>query len=465
MKKVKFTLGLVLAMLLISANFVNAAKEIGFRTEEEKSTRTSIGYLFNISPNPQIISIESVLRDYSSTSGRAIWTSPTTPPTYNFNLYRIVSVDSGLISFPNATTLKDIRKDYYSYLAFGSEEYYGYSHGGKNIRYDGVSGTGAYATSTLTPSPTSKANGVWSIFDNNYDLSNDIIVELSYTEGIEIMPVIKRTIVLGEWYYATADGDKDKHGNTGKGNRLDPTDVVVYDYLLADSVTFRPFHDRKDGVARYVFKQNVQEMFGSFPVFSITYDISIHDEIGTIEQEAYEPPMMAEPQNMRGLTFDIGSGIKTNIPMNTTGNILYVPSNLNCVFTVYSDKEIDATCTRSDNPYDGISVKKDLTQANAYIVTVKRVQSNFNVKVVQKSDSQSGTGEEGTTGNNGTPTDAVWGSKGILNVTAATPGTISIYNVTGQLYRTEAISGSYTLTMPKGLYIVQFNGKAYKVVL
>ena len=451
MKKVKFTLGLALAMLLISANFVNAGKEIGYRTDQEKSTKTSIGYIFNVAPNSQIVSIESVLRDHSYNSSRSI--------NGNFWLPQIVALDSSTVFYNHgSSTPRKIKKDSFSYLAFGSEQYYGYSSQKGRISYETGSTSAAYRI-------TNGADGVNSIFDKNYDLSNDIIIELSFKDGIEIMPSVKRTIIWGEWYYATDDKDKDVHGIEGKGNRIDPTDVETVSYLLADSVTFRPIHDRGDGDARYVYCQNVQEVFYGKPVFAVIYEISIHDEIGTLGQEANEPPMMAEPQNMRGLTFDIGSGITTNIPMNTIGNTLYVPSNLNYTFTVFSDKEIDATCTRSADPYDGISVKKDLTQANAYIVTVKRVQTNFTVKVVQKSDSQSGTGEDGTTGNDGTPTDAVWGSNGTLNVTAATPGTLSIYSLSGQLYRTEAISGSYTLSMPKGSYIVQFNGKAYKVVL
>ena len=445
MKKVKFTLGLALAMLLISASFVNAAKVPGFNTDASANSRTSIGYLFFVAPSPHVITVESVFRDYAYNTSRAVPGGGGT-----FYLPYLVYIDSMTpFTYYGSSVPRMIKKDSYRELVFGTEEYYGFPGALGHFSY-GTDGT--YGI------------GINQVFDRNLSISNDIIIELEYKEGVEIMPCIKRTIVLGEWYYENDDNGKDVHGHTGKGNRIDPTDVVVIDYLLADSVTFRPHHDRKTDTARYVFKQELQEVFGKYPIFSISYEITINDEIGTLGYETYEPPMMAEPQNMRGLTFDIGAGITTNIPMNTFGNILYVPSNLHYTFTVFSDKEIDATTNRSNDPYDGISVEKDKTQANAYIVTVKRVQSNFNVKIVQKSDSQSEEGE-GTTSNAGTPTDAVWGSNGTIYVNAGTPGTISIYSVTGQLYTKEAISGSYTLSMPKGLYIVQFNGKAYKVVL
>ena len=164
-----------------------------------------------------------------------------------------------------------------------------------------------------------------------------------------------------------------------------------------------------------------------------------------------------------GLTFDMGDGITTTLPLNSDGNTIYVPSDKNYTFTVFSDKEIDVTTNRSSNPTDGIKIEKDKTQNNAYLVTIQGVQSSFSVKVVQKIDLR-GAGD-GTTKNDGVSTVAVWGSKGTLYINAATPGTISIYNITGQLYKTESVSGNCTLSIPKGLYFVQFNGKTYKVVL
>ena len=441
MKKVKFTLGLALAILFIGANFVDAAKEVGFRTD--KGSQTSIGYTFYVNANPQFVKVQSVLRDYSYGNSRAIF-SPG-----RFQLDTLVNLNNNM---PNDTLTK---KDWYGVI-FGTSYYYNTTiRRNARISY-GTDGWGL----------TTNCDGIWSIYDRNYNLYNDIIIELDYVEGIEIMPSVKRTIVYGEWYFETDDKAIDINGFAGKDwNRLAPANSS-YAYLQPanDSVTFRPYHDRKDGVARFVYHQEVQELFNKLPIFSISYEITIHDEIGTLGEEANEPPLMIDPVDMRGLKFDIGSGITTTIPINTIGNTLYVPSNKHFTFTVFSDKEIIATSDRSNDPNDGIIVEKDNTQANAYKVTVKRVQSNFTVKVVQKSGSQSGEGE-GTTGNEGAATDAVWGANGTLYVNAATPGAISIYSVTGQLFRQEAISGSYTLSMPKGLYIVQFNGKAYKVVL
>jgi hypothetical protein len=61
--------------------------------------------------------------------------------------------------------------------------------------------------------------------------------------------------------------------------------------------------------------------------------------------------------------------------------------------------------------------------------------------------------------------DAVWSVGGALYVKAATPSTLAIYNVTGQLYKQVPVSGSYTLSLAKGIYIVKLNNKAYKVIL
>ena len=443
MKKVKFTLGLALAMLLVSANFVNAAKEVGYRNDKEaiEKEKTNIGYSFTVISNPQYVSVKSKLTDHSHLNKtQAIWYD-----WYEF-FPRFVDLDVS-----DGITKKD-----YSKLICGSAEYYGTKgSSGKTLSYE--SGTPLFAGS--------KVNGIHSLYTTSADLYNDIEVKLNYKEGVEVVPVIKRTIVLGEWYYANHDDDKDVHGNEGKGNRMDPTDVVIVDYLRADTVTYRTDHDRGTGIATYVFCQEIRTLFNRFPIFSVSYELSIHDEIGNLGEEAYEPPMMAIPSNMRGLKFEVGGGITTDIPMNIIGNTLYVTSKKNYKFKVFSSKEIDVTSNRSNDPYDGIVVEKDKTQANAYEVTVKGVQSDFTVKIVQKSDSQSGTGEEGTTGNDGAATDAVWGANGTLYVNAATPGAISVYSVTGQLYKKEVVSGSYSLSMPKGLYIIQLNGKAYKVVL
>jgi len=447
MKKVKFTLGLALAMLFVSANFVNAGKEVGYKSDH--GSATSIGYSLSVQPNPQLFSIENSLRDYSyKNKGQAV----------NYETF-VMST----FAYADATTTGgDVAKKGYSNLLFGSKDYYkqaGIINGGV-LSYERRGDATADPT-TMNP----KLNGVWSVEENSYNLYNDIIIEMDFKEGLEIVPVIKRTIVLGEWYYANHDDDKDVHGHKGKGNRIDPTDVVVVDYLRHDSLTFRPIHDRGTDIAKFVYSQNVVELFNRFPVFSISYEVSFHDEIGTPGQEAHDPPVMVLPENMRGLKFEFGAGITSDIPMNILGNTLYVTSGKKYDFTVFSSKEIDVTSNRSNDPYDGIVVEKHKELANAYLVTVKGVNKDFTVKVVQKSGSQSDLGDEETTGNDGAATDAVWGANGTLYVNAATPGTIAVYSVTGQLYKKEVISGSYSLSMPKGLYIVQLNGKAYKVVL
>ena len=435
MKKVKFTLGLMLAILFLGSSVADA--QLAYRRDlAETKTQAAVGYSISVKSNPHFNLIESKWRDYS-------WENSYMSVVKPDGVFEL-----GIITgWPGLGITEDIRKEDYSKAIFNNNV----GTAGNHLRYE-----------------TTGAVSIFKIEKEGWDFHNDIIIELNYKNGNELIPVVKRTIVYGKWGWR--DGNNNGQYNPDRAdeyNTIYTTNVGYDDYLQADSVTFRPDLDRNSGVARYVFSQDILELAKKYPIYSISYEISVHDEIGNIGHEAYEPPMMGEPEHTRGLTFEVGSGLTTSIPMKPNfDNILYVPSYKNYVFTVFSTEEIEVITNRKDGVYsnDGVKVEKDKEQAGAYKVTIQKVQSNFNVKVALKSDLQSTGGENGQTGNAGPTGDAVWASAGTLYVNAATPGLINIYSVTGQLIRTEAISGSYTLSLPKGLYLVQLNGKTYKVI-
>ena len=438
MKKVKFTLGLTLVMLLLGATVANAGK-LPYRNEPAALHRTSIGYSVSIVANPHYVNIENWFRDYT-------WENPDFSLNNDFYTHEVLRWDTTRIASFSPPLDARVKS---GLVPVNSTNYTAASR----YSYEGLAPT--------NPSSSNYYTGIFGIEKKGADLHNDFIVELSYKDGNEIIPVVKRTLVVGEWYFD--DANNNNVTNSGEYNKIQATDVVRTDYLRIDSATFRPHHDRKSGVARFVFSEDILELARQVPIFSVSYEISIHDEIGTIGSEAYEPPVMSEPENMRGVKFDIGAGITTDIPINTIGNTLFVPSFKHLTFKVYSSKEIEVTTNRSSNPADGVVVEK-IPGENAYNVTIKRIQSNFTVSVIQKEGTKSGTGEDDSTGNGAPTGDAIWAAGGTLYVNAAAPGQIKIYSITGQLYRTEYVSGSFTLPIPKGVYIIQLNGKAYKVI-
>jgi len=279
------------------------------------------------------------------------------------------------------------------------------------------------------------------------------------------MPVVKRTIVVGEWYLFVDSTDKK---NVIRENRMRATGTIINDYLLASNIEGSwPVFDRASGTATYTYSQKLVELAKKYPIYSMSYVVTLNDEIGTVGSEANEPPVSKEPENMRALTFEMEDGITSkNLPINVLGNTMYTPSSRNFSFTVESSKAISVTTNRHNKDIytaDGVEIKENKDK-KTYSVTIYTVREDINIKVAYANSTQSEAGD-GTTGTDGPTSDAVWASGGTLYVNAATPGVINIYSITGQLYKTEAISGSYTLSLAKGLYIIQLNGKAYKVVL
>jgi hypothetical protein len=278
--------------------------------------------------------------------------------------------------------------------------------------------------------------------DRNYKAYNRITVQLRYNNGNDLMPVIKRTLTLKE------------------------SDFVIVNYLVADESFFKPHMDRKSGIATYTYNDDVLEMLDKYPhITGIKYEITINDEVGTPGVGDYQPPVYSDVTVMHALSIETEDGITTNPSAQNSGTkgIVYVPSQKDFVFTAFSSEDIVVTTDRGNDDQGGVMVKGN--GDGSYTVTIKRVLYNFTITIKQLLITESNSGGDGTTANTTVTADAVWAAGGTLYANAANPGTISIYNITGQLYKIESISGSYTLSMPKGIYIVQLNGKAYKVVL
>jgi hypothetical protein len=273
---------------------------------------------------------------------------------------------------------------------------------------------------------------------------HQIDVVLSYKNGHDLMPVIKRTVSI--------DGG-----------------VTVVSYLAADDAIFRPGMDeRSSGSATYTYIDDVMSLLDKYQPYikEISYEVTINTEVSTPGVGSYQPPVYTDITVMRALTLEAEDGITTNPSALNSGTkgIIYVPSQKDFVFTAFSSEKIEVTTTRG-NDEAGVRIKDNGN--GSYEVTIRGVQYNFGIFIKKLLDTESNTGggNEGETANTVLTADAVWSSGGVLYVNAAKAGSLSIYNITGQLYKVATVSGSYTLSMPKGVYIVQLNGKAYKVVL
>jgi hypothetical protein len=279
------------------------------------------------------------------------------------------------------------------------------------------------------------------------EVYNIIRVQLDYKNGNDLMPVIKRTITLGEWEY---NGDKEC-------NELSSAQELSTFNNLDDTPHFLPDMDNKSGIATFTYKDDVLALLAQYPAIkSIKYEIAIHDEVGSGGN--HQPPVNTDNTIMRCPTIKTEDGITTD-----RNDGFCTESQKDLVFTVYCNEEIEVTTTRG-NDEQGVRIENN--GDGSYKVTIRQVKSNFTIFVKKLIIAESGTGgENGETLNTAIMKDAVWAAGGTLYVNTVNAGTLAIYNVTGQLYKSENISGNYTLSMPKGVYIVQLNGKAYKVVL
>ena len=249
-------------------------------------------------------------------------------------------------------------------------------------------------------------------------------------------PVIKRTIKIGQWQTLYYNTDSAR-------NELTPLPLTVTHYLKADS-TFR-----YSNYTNYLFKDQIIPLLTQYVICSIHYEI----EFGS----TYYAPVTTN----HGITIEAEKGITTT--PNSLGGPIYVESNYDFIFRVYSDRDITVTTSRGRDA-DGVLIVNN--HNGTYGVTIRRITSNFVIYVKYANTTQSGTGENNQTGNTSMASDAVWAAGGMIHVRTANPaGTLAVYTMTGLLYKQLSVNDNYSLPLPKGHYIILLNGKSYKIVL
>jgi len=290
-------------------------------------------------------------------------------------------------------------------------------------------------------------------------LINRIDVKLAYVNGNELKPRVLRTITLGRW------------GQSSSRNIITPGSVKVYDVLTPevepDSIWFRQHMDRMDGVATYIYKDNLLPLFDKYVIASINYEIIVGDEFDNDVQDI--EVLGTLPKDYIGVQLAPDDGITTD-PNHLGGagpDLMYYVPNRNFEFTAFSNSPIEvslgalyASDAHRIIPDAESAVVITDNKNGSFTIRIKQIMFNYKISIT----SVTATSEEEITGNQLVVKNAVWAASGRLFVQTDTPATLSIYSVTGQLVKQVPVSGSSSLALPKGLYIVQLNGKAFKVI-
>ncbi len=412
MKKVKFTFGLMLSMLFVGASVNSVSAQM-----RPTGVPVDIDVSYSISASPSYHNSTPMGDAFSGYNDAIEW-------GYKVEQYsngKFVQLDSStkgpgqqIHSLPNGDTL-DIREH-----AYTSE---------------------AYATGGVEF--TNEKDSINYCIDSiNCRLSHFLTIKLAYENGKEVIPFVKRTITY--W------------------NRVRDT-VIMEDLILAYDVLDKTKFTDGTGVATYKYNTaDITSLVKTYWIKSIHYEIWTNDELG----ENFGGGGHGNPGINRSVTIgETAAGMVTN-PI--VGLVNYVSSGENFTFEVSGEAGKDLIVSTNDGLWTEENGGVQITPLSAgkWNVTIVKVRANLSIEVGYKTSTESSTGgEEGQTANVSVSGDAVWASGGALYVKTANVGMLSVYTVTGQLYKQVAVSGSYTTTMPKGLYIVQLNGKAYKVVL
>ena len=414
MKKVKFTLGLALMMLFLGANISNAAMD------PSRPIETSSAYIrVSLAVSPSLFYANS--RD---------------------SVFRYGG-DNDAISFHSARIGK--------YNLAGS--YLG-TTSWTNLQAPSVSGGGfvdinrASITLTGSSTPQSISSVTYATLDQclkDGDSFEQVFkVKLKYVNGNANEPVFKRRIRVGDWFVRT----------DARVNRLEGTSIYFEERLYPDTILYKTDFTYGNDTAIYVFRSSILPYYTQYPVFSIDYTVSVEDII-----TGHEPgPGAGNVYLTRAMTVNADDGITTSY---ISGMPTRISSGTDFEFDVTgaAGKELKVTTNQPLWSVEKGSVVITRNGAGKWKVKLIKVRADMVINISYESALESGVS------NNTFTEDKVWGSGGTLYVNTAKAGTLSIYSVTGQLCKTVTVSGSYTATMPKGLYIVQLNGKAYKVVL
>ncbi|MDR1097215.1 MAG: T9SS type A sorting domain-containing protein [Tannerella sp.] len=412
MKKVKFTLGLVLSILFVGANVVSA----------------------ELKP-------EDSSKPYENGSKNAIYVTLDVKASQSFyNLAPKFNSGSN-----DAITIKEIKESYNPAIPNDTSTYIPY---GKDVRSEDISG---YKIQTY-----GSYDNFISIMKGyrtaNCNFFHTFAIKLSFDHGKEIIPFLKRKVFtsVGEWKY-----DTEKEENVWIGN------ITIEELLLPYEITDKTQFTEGSGVATYTYKSEILPLDSKYRIHSIVYELWTNDQIGNEPGDGSAYPIVNH-----AITFKTEEGIS----INPAKDVHYVLAHQDYTFEVYGEEGKDLDVTTENRYYavgKGIKIDPDPINEGKWKVTISKVSANLELIIGYISDTKGGElGDYGDENGNATvEKDAVWAAGGALYVKTGTPGTLSIYNITGQLYKQEAISGNYTLSMPKGIYILQLNGKAYKVIL
>ena len=300
------------------------------------------------------------------------------------------------------------------------------------------------------------------------DVYNEIKIKLAYINGNELAPVVKVKITLGQFKLEETAATPANGNTAARAYVLYPLDnVAPIEQIVRHSERyFRPHMTNGTETAEYIYRDQLLPLLSKFSspiyIYSMEYIITTNDEQDDPGTTDHEPPTSVNPPaTPRIVILDVENGITSN---KANGNH-FVALQSDFVFTVNSSTPISVTTdpARPKLPTGGIEVTD---KGNGkYDVNIRRItDSGMKISVASVAPTSGAGDDDELTGNATIATDKVWASGGTLYMETATPATISVYSITGQLVKQVFVNGSDNVTLPKGLYIVQMNGKAYKVV-
>jgi len=458
MKKMKFTLGLMLAMLILGANVGQAQLAYNNGLPHDGYIEQSIfiqGCDFYIGS----ITFDTKVKDMDGGYGY-----PAAANTFAGTSIIGDSFSSSLLPFNDfAFWIFDI-----STLPYGSGEWVEVDAYGKG--FVPLSLRDYYFDETAHQYVCNPYTGnlfYW-LVKSKTEVYNRIEVPLTYTAGNELKPILKRYITLGEWktvVYNNPKDPKDVWNGLLQRNELFSTGIVIEQIIIPDSTHFRPHMDRETENAIYIWKDPILPLLDKYIIYAIDYEVSVYDEIDYLPGNTIHPPSSTLPTNARKVFIEAADGITTSV--SSKGSAIYVPTKTDFVFTAFSDSEITAATVTLHQPYGdfdeinrrdkGVKVKNNLN--GSYTITIQQVNYEMLIRI----NSEASLTSE-PTGNFVIAPNAVWSAAGTLFVQSAKQATLSIYSVTGQLIKQISVTGSYTMTLPKGLYIVKLDGQAYKII-
>ena len=429
MKKVKFTLGLALVMLFMGANYSNAAIDNTLPIENNTATRVT----FTVNPSPFYANSFDSLFFYGGAPNDAV------------SIYW-----QYIGKYHSDGTYTNYSRSNFEYVPaanLGTNSY-------ADIRRHGVTmslNTGATRSPILYNNGTSTTTLEYCL-RNGLSYEHVFEIQLNYDHGNRNIPYLERKISIGDWSL-TGSG-------ANRVNRLGASPAVPIEELLYwDSIYYKTDFTYGTNIAVYVYKSSMVPIFAKYPAYQIDYTLKIDDEIGRGDEEGSGN---GNVYHNRAITINAAEGITTN---PVSGMVTFVPSKKD--FEFYVTGAIGKNLVVTTNDYywsvEAGSIVVTPNGAGKWIVKILKVGAPLTVTIGYEAAPESGEGDP--TGSNVFSEDKVWGSGGTLYVNAANTGTLSIYSITGQLCKKITVSGSYNATMPKGLYIVQLNGKSYKVVL